>query len=121
MGLEALPHQHGEEDSVQDIIDEVGRVDDFQSIATVFRQLGDPTRVRIFWMLCHCEECVANIAAIMDMTSPAVSHHLRSLRDSGLVAARRDGKEVYYHACDTAEARLLHSMIEDIMQIACPR
>ena len=94
---------------------------DFQAIADVFRQLGDPTRVRIFWLLCHCEECVVNISAMMDMSSPAVSHHLRPLRNSGLIVSRREGKEVYYRAADTAQSRLLHQMIEQVMAIACPK
>ena len=93
---------------------------DFQAIADVFRQLGDPTRVRIFWLLCHCEECVVNISAMMDMSSPAVSHHLRPLKNSGLIVSRREGKEVYYRAADTAQSRLLHQMIEQVMAIACP-
>lgn len=62
-----------------------------------------------------------NIAAMMDMSSPAVSHHLRILRDSGLLTTRRDGKEVYYHAADTAQARLLHELIEQVMDVACPQ
>ena len=57
----------------------------------------------------------------MDMSSPAVSHHLRILRDSGLLTTRRDGKEVYYHAADTAQARLLHELIEQVMDVACPQ
>ncbi len=96
------------------------RVDNFQTIADVFRQLGDATRVRIFWLLCHCDECVVNIAVMLDMSSPAVSHHLRTLRDSGLIVSRRKGKEVYYHAADSAQSRLLHEMIEQVMDIACP-
>ncbi|MDD6598560.1 MAG: ArsR family transcriptional regulator [Anaerovibrio sp.] len=31
----------------------------------------------MFWILCHCEECVLNIAALLNMSSPAVPHHLR--------------------------------------------
>ena len=48
----------------------------------VFKHRSDPTRVRIFWLLSHREECVINIAAILNMSSPAVSHHLRSLTES---------------------------------------
>ena len=55
--------------------------------------LSDPSRLRIFWLLCHCEECVMNISALVDMSSPAVSHHLRNLKASGLIVSRREGKE----------------------------
>ena len=57
---------------------------------------------------------------MLEMSSPAVSHHLRSLTESGLLISRRDGKEVYYRAADTEESRLLHEIVERVMEIACP-
>lgn len=114
-----LPHNHGEEPAaIQEQLGDAGR---FQGVAEVFRQLGDPTRIRVFWLLCHCEECVINISALMEMSSPAVSHHLRALKGSGLILSRRVGKEVYYRAADTEQSRLLHQMIEQVMEITCPR
>ena len=120
MDYSKLPHHHGEERLPGALRAQVEKTGDFQAIADVCRQRGDPTRVRIFWLLCHCEECVVNISAMMDMSSPAVSHHLRPLRNSGLIVSRREGKEVYYRAADTAQSRLLHQMIEQVMAIACP-
>ena len=99
-----LPHQHGEGEETALIQAQLSRVEHFQTVAEVFRQLGDTTRVRIFWLLCHCEECVVNISAMMEMSSPAVSHHLRPLRNSGLIVSRRDGKEVYYRASSSNTA-----------------
>lgn len=115
-----LPHQHGEKNEIELIKSQVDLADNFQIIADIFKQLGDTTRIRIFWLLCHCEECVINISAMLEMSSPAVSHHLRPLKSSGLIACRRDGKEVYYRASDTEQSRLLHKMIEQVMEIACP-
>ena len=115
-----LPHQHGEGEETALIQAQLGRVEHFQTVAEVFRQLGDTTRIRIFWLLCHCEECVVNISAMLEMSSPAVSHHLRPLRNSGLIVSRRDGKEVYYRASDTPESQLLHQMIEQVMEVTCP-
>lgn len=115
----SLPHDHGETPA-ESIQDTLTRIDNFQRVADVFKQLDDTTRIRIFWLLCHCEECVLNISALMQMSSPAVSHHLRSLKGSGLIVARREGKEVYYRAADTRQANLLHLMIEQVMEITCP-
>ena len=115
-----LPHQHGEGEETALIQAQLSRVEHFQTVAEVFRQLGDTTRVRIFWLLCHCEECVVNISAMMEMSSPAVSHHLRPLRNSGLIVSRRDGKEVYYRASNTPQSQLLHQMIEQVMEVTCP-
>ena len=117
-----LPHDHGEEQNHTAAMRELLRDErHFQRIADIFRQLGDPSRIRIFWLLCHCEECVVNIADMVDMSSPAVSHHLRVLKDSGLLDSRRDGREVYYRAADAPQSRLLHEMIEQVMDVACPQ
>lgn len=114
-----LPHYHGEGPKINSIQEQLDHVDDFQTVADVFKQLCDTTRIRIFWLLCHCEECVLNISAMLEMSSPAVSHHLRPLKNSGLIVSRREGKEVYYRAADTEECRLLHEMIEQVMEITC--
>ena len=92
----------------------------FTAVSEIFKQLSDPTRVRIFWLLSHEEECVINLAAMLEMSSTAISHHLRSLTESGLLVSRRDGKEVYYKAADTEQIRLLHEIVEQVMEIACP-
>jgi len=116
-----LPHHHQQEKETPDIREQLSNIDDFHKIAEIFKQLGDTTRIRIFFLLCHREECVINISAMLDMSSPAVSHHLRPLRNSGLIISRREGKEVYYRAADTPQSRLLHQMIEQVMEIACPK
>lgn len=115
-----LPHHHGEGEGTAFIQEQLHSVERFQTVAEVFKQLDDTTRIRIFWLLCHCEECVLNISAMLEMSSPAVSHHLRPLKSSGLIVSRRVGKEVYYRAADTEQSRLLHQMIERVMEIACP-
>ena len=90
------------------------------AVSDALKQLGDPSRLRIFWLLCHCEECVTNIAALVDMSSPAVSHHLRLLKGSGLIVSTRHGKEMYYKASDSDLAQKLHHTIEEIAKISCP-
>lgn len=114
-----LPHRHGGENA-GNIKNELAKTGHFCATAEIFRQLSDPTRLQIFWLLCHQEECVINIAALLDMSSPAVSHHLRSLHESGLLTSRRDGKEVYYKAAATETCELLHEAVEKVMEIACP-
>lgn len=115
-----LPHAHTDKAVSGSLQKELNNIERFQLVADIFKQLGDTTRVRLFWLLCHCEECVINISAMMEMSSPAISHHLRLLRSSGLIVSRREGKEVYYRAADTEQSRLLHQMIEQAIEIACP-
>ena len=52
MPYPALPHQHGEGLHTAQIQAQLEQTGNFQTIADVFKQLGDPTRVRIFWLLC---------------------------------------------------------------------
>ena len=75
----ALPHDHGEGGHIENLHRELMNVAHFTAVSEIFKQLSDPTRVRIFWLLSHREECVINLAALLEMSSPAVSHHLRSL------------------------------------------
>ena len=116
--MSVLPHDHGPRS--RHTLDHMPRHEDFLVISDLYKQLSDPTRIRIFWLLCHCEECVINLSALMNMSSPAVSHHLKQLRTAGLIVSRRDGKEVYYQAADTDRAKLLHDMIESMLEITCP-
>jgi len=113
-----LPHNH--DMHTESILREIPELSQFQELADVFRLLSDGNRVRIFWLLCHCEECVTNLSAAVQMSSPAVSHHLRQLKDAGLISSRREGKEVYYRALETPKTQVLHDALEKIMAITCP-
>ncbi len=113
-----LPHAHNENES--QLVEAMPSAETIDTVADAMRQLGDPSRLRIFWLLCHCEECVINIAAATGMSSPAVSHHLRLLKSAGLIVSSRNGKEMYYRAADTDIVLKLHHTIEDIARITCP-
>ncbi len=69
-------------------------------VAEVFKLLGDMTRVRILQALAVTELCVCDLAALLEMTSSAISHQLRLLRASGIVCFRKEGKMVYYRLDD---------------------
>ena len=115
-----LPHHHHDIEEEQKIVDKMPDETRIAAVAEAMKQLGDPTRLRIFWLLCHTEECVIDIAALTGMSSPAVSHHLRILKSAGLLTSRREGKEMYYRAADTKLVLKLHHTIEDVAEISCP-
>ena len=69
-------------------------------VAELFRSFSDTSRVRILSALTTQELNVGALAEMVNISESAVSHHMRSLRQMGLVKARRDGKEVYYHIED---------------------
>jgi ArsR family transcriptional regulator, arsenate/arsenite/antimonite-responsive transcriptional repressor len=63
----------------------------------VFKALGDPTRLRIVQMLAkHGEMCVCQIVDGLEMTQPAISHHMTKLKQAGLLSARREGQWIHY-------------------------
>ena len=106
-----LPHEHGESDQIKELINQLSEIDKYQAIAEIFKRLDDANRIRIFYLLCNCEECVINISAILGISSPAASHHLRLLKEGRLIVSRRSGKEVYYKASDTEESLLLQKLL----------
>lgn len=114
----ALPHDHGQ--NIDRVLEKLPTQEECLQAAGLFKQISDGTRLRILWLLCHCEECVGNISAAMEMSDPAVSHHLKLLRSSGLIISRKEGKEVYYKLADTKQAQLVHRVCEEMFQITCP-
>lgn len=112
-----FPHEH----SIADHPGGIPQIEDFRTVSVLFKQLSDASRLRIFWLLCHCKVCGTELAAMVDMTPPAVAHHLRLLRSDHLLVSRREGKEVYYQAADTVQAQALHHIIEEMVKISCPK
>ena len=113
-----LPHDHGRLAHIRP--EDIPDTEVFLPASDLFKLLGDGSRMRIFWLLCHCELCVINLSALVEMSSPAVSHHLRQLKNGGLIQSRREGKEVYYRAAGTEQVRLLHQSIEQLLGKECP-
>lgn len=67
-----------------------------EGVALIFKALGDDIRLEIVRMLIDKELCVCDILAAFDKSQPAISHHLKILKQSGIVVDSRDGKWVYY-------------------------
>ncbi|HEX7308495.1 metalloregulator ArsR/SmtB family transcription factor [Lentzea sp.] len=90
-----------------------------EEMATVFKALGDPVRLRLFSMIASKpsgEVCVCDLTPAFDLSQPTISHHLKLLRQAGLVDSERRGTWVYYRARpETADrmAALLASVSAD--------
>lgn len=119
MKKKTIPHMH--DDNSVNVMEGMPETTDLQTVAGFMKQLGDPSRLRIFWILCHVEECVIDIATMTEMSSSAVSHHLRLLKSAGLITSRREGKEMYYRLAETDIAKRMHHAVEDVMKITCPQ
>ncbi|MDQ1294540.1 MAG: ArsR family transcriptional regulator, arsenate/arsenite/antimonite-responsive transcriptional [Actinomycetota bacterium] len=76
-------------------------------IAPMFKALGDPVRLRLMSMIASRPEvCVCDLTPAFDVSGPTISHHLRVLREVGLVDCERRGTWVYYGVCPAAVHRL---------------
>lgn len=71
-----------------------------KSLSRMFQAFGDPSRLKIMHSVLEHELCVCELGELLEMSAPAVSHHLRRLKDLGLVKTRREGKMVYYSLDD---------------------
>ena len=113
---ESTAPEHGSEGAVRE---RGSDLTSFEQASGVFSLLGGPTRLRIFWLLCHTRTGVSGISEMIGMSSPAVSHHLRQLKASGLVTSERSGREVIYHAVKSKQNHFLHMMIDETLKFAC--
>jgi len=75
------------------------RPSEAETLAAVMKALGDPVRLRLMSMIAAADEvCVCELTPPFDVSAPTISHHLKVLRDVGLVDSERRGTWVYYRA-----------------------
>ena len=68
-------------------------------MARVFKAMGDPVRLRLLSLIASHEggeACVCDLSEVFDLTGPTISHHLKVLREAGLIAGERRGTWIYY-------------------------
>jgi len=81
---------------------------------TVFRALGDPTRLRVIELLAGGQRCACEIQAALDVSANLLSHHLKVLREAGLIDGERRGRWIDYRLEPdgvAATAARLHALI----------
>ncbi|HWD77262.1 MAG TPA: metalloregulator ArsR/SmtB family transcription factor [Kribbella sp.] len=78
-------------------------------LAKLFKAMADPVRLRLLSLIAsHAggEACVCDLTDAFDLTGPTISHHLKVLRESGLITGERRGTWVYYRVHPEVLARL---------------
>ncbi|HLU55056.1 MAG TPA: metalloregulator ArsR/SmtB family transcription factor [Pseudonocardia sp.] len=78
-------------------------------LARVFKALGDPARLRLLSLIASHEggeACVCELSGVFDLSGPTISHHLKVLREAGLIAGERRGTWIYYRVLPDALAGL---------------
>ena len=86
----------------------------FEHLAETFQVLGDFSRVQIVWALGNRELNVGELVSVTGMSQPAVSHHLRTLRNLRLVRVRREGRTSFYSLDDHHINGLLQEGIDHV-------
>ena len=89
---------------------------ELDSLAELFKVFGDPTRIRILFVLFETEVCVCDLARALNMTQSAVSHQLRILKQSRLVKNRREGKSMFYALADDHVRTMIAQGREHILE-----
>ena len=104
----------------REVVERVSReLVDAPTAATVvetFKVLGDATRVRIVHALSLAELCTSDLAALLGISEPTASHHLRTLRQMRLVRFRRQGRLVYYALDDEHIRRLVDDSLKHVTE-----
>ncbi len=87
---------------------------DVEKLCAVFRMLADPTRMKIVLALMKGNMCVYHLAEVADGTVSGVSHQLRILRDSNVVKAERQGKNMEYSIADEHVQKIIKTAIQHL-------
>lgn len=80
--------------------------------AAVFTHLSDSTRVRLLSMLAASDMCVCEMADLLGMSQPAVSHHLRVLRQCDVIRFRKSGQRAMYYISDNEIGDMVKRLLE---------
>ncbi len=67
-----------------------------RELEAVFKALGEPTRLKIVKLLSLQELCVCELVAVLDMSQPRVSQHLKALKKAGLIRERKERQRCFY-------------------------
>ncbi len=84
-------------------------------LARLFKALGDPVRVRLLSLIASHEggeACVCDLTGAFDVSGPTISHHLKVLREAGLITGDRRGTWIYY--------RVRPEMLTTLSQVLVP-
>ena len=112
--LEKCEYMLVHEDIVHKVNEQMPDEEILYDLAELFKIFGDSTRIKILYALFESEMCVCDIAQLLNMTQSAISHQLRSLKQSKLVKYRREGKTVFYSLADAHVRTIINQGLEHV-------
>lgn len=78
--------------------------------ANLMEMLSQPVRLRLLCLLLEGEKAVWDLAELVKLSQPGVSHHLKKLRDADLVQTRRDAQTIYYSLKGKEVSAVIHTL-----------
>ena len=105
---------HVHEDIVSVVLSAMPDEQKLYKLSELYKLFGDPTRIKILYVLLKSEMCVCDIARLLNMTSSAISHQLKLLKQASLVKFRREGKTVFYSLADDHVTTIINNGMEHI-------
>ena len=109
-----MPHDHAA--LLSQVKSGMPKDEQLQDLGDLFKVFGDTTRIKIMYALYEDELCVCAISELLGMSQSAISHQLKTIKDANLVAARRDGKTIYYSLSDEHVKSIIAQGFEHISE-----
>lgn len=115
-GIEVCEFLSAHESVINEVREHMPDEDTLFELAEFYKVFGDSTRIRILMVLCRHEMCVCDLATLLCMNQSAISHQLRILKQARLIAARREGKSVFYSLADDHVRTILDTAIQHLSE-----
>ncbi len=114
---EAIPncdYMHIHQDLVDKVTENMPEEEILYDLAELYKVFGDTTRIKILYVLFESEMCVCDIASLLNMSTSAISHQLRVLKQAQLVKYRREGKTIFYSLSDDHVRTIIDQGMEHV-------
>ena len=109
-------YMHAHKETVDKVNSDMPDEELLYDLAELYKVFGDSTRIRLLYVLFEAEMCVCDIAQVLSMTTSAISHQLKVLKQAHLVKYRREGKTVFYSLSDDHVRSILDQGLEHISE-----
>lgn len=107
---------HAHEELIDKVLSNMPDEEVLYDLSELYKVFGDSTRIRILYVLFESEMCVADIAQLLQMSTSAISHQLRLLKQNRLVKFRREGKVVFYSLADDHVRTIINQGIDHLAE-----
>ncbi len=91
-----------------------------EDVVAIAKATGDERRANLLRLLQHDSFAVSELAQVFGVAQPAISHHLKVLRQAGLISQRKEGNSIYYRRCDPSGSALIQALFAALDRSGAP-